>query len=185
MLQVDEINPTLCPVCNQAPLFCYCSKAESEPSWNQKIRDSVDSLLAQRGYAEDSSARHQLACMNFTTPQTCQRCSELEEEAQKARTQEVTDLNNALNKTALLHELQAKVASLTQERDEWKDSALNGGNAGYLRQELTHANAVIEKCKEALIVANVYHSLKLHEVSVNPVCEKAFAAISEYQKGGE
>ncbi len=33
--------------------------------WNRTIRDSVDSLLKEAGYAEDSSARHQLACMNF------------------------------------------------------------------------------------------------------------------------
>jgi len=33
--------------------------------WNKNIRDSVDKLLEQAGYAEDSSARHQLAMMNF------------------------------------------------------------------------------------------------------------------------
>ena len=38
------------------------------PNWNKRIRDSVDSLLAHAGYAEDSSARHQLACMNFDAP---------------------------------------------------------------------------------------------------------------------
>lgn len=37
--------------------------------WNKGIRDSVDSLLAQAGYRPDSSARHQLAMMNFDTPQ--------------------------------------------------------------------------------------------------------------------
>jgi len=34
-------------------------------AWNRKIRDSVDELLAQAGYAADSSARHQLSMMNF------------------------------------------------------------------------------------------------------------------------
>lgn len=38
-----------------------CTRTE----WNKRIRDSVDSLLEQAGFAPDSSARHQLACMNF------------------------------------------------------------------------------------------------------------------------
>jgi hypothetical protein len=32
---------------------------------NRRCRDIVDNLLAEAGYAEDSSVRHQLACMNF------------------------------------------------------------------------------------------------------------------------
>lgn len=39
--------------------------ADEPVAWNKRIRDSVDLLLAQAGYAPDSSARHQLACMNF------------------------------------------------------------------------------------------------------------------------
>lgn len=44
-----------------------------EQNWNRSIRDSVDALLAEAGYQPDSSARHQLAMMNFdqkaqTTP---------------------------------------------------------------------------------------------------------------------
>jgi hypothetical protein len=45
---------------------------QDEPvAWNKSIRDSVDSLLEQAGYQPDSSARHQLAMMNFdaTSPQ--------------------------------------------------------------------------------------------------------------------
>jgi hypothetical protein len=45
---------------------------QAEPvAWNKSIRDSVDSLLEQAGYQPDSSARHQLAMMNFdaTSPQ--------------------------------------------------------------------------------------------------------------------
>lgn len=34
--------------------------------WNKTIRDSVDALLAEAGYSEDSSARIQLSCMNFS-----------------------------------------------------------------------------------------------------------------------
>ena len=37
----------------------------TQTEWNKRIRDSVDSLLEQAGFAPDSSARHQLACMNF------------------------------------------------------------------------------------------------------------------------
>ena len=33
--------------------------------WNKSIRDSVDALLHRGGYNEESSARHQLAMMNF------------------------------------------------------------------------------------------------------------------------
>lgn len=33
--------------------------------WNRTIRDRVDALLKEAGFAEDSSVRHQLACMNF------------------------------------------------------------------------------------------------------------------------
>lgn len=34
--------------------------------WNKRIRDNVDSLLAERGFAPDCSIRNQLACMNFS-----------------------------------------------------------------------------------------------------------------------
>jgi hypothetical protein len=34
-------------------------------AWNKKIRDSVDSLLAQAGFEPDSSVRHQLSMMDF------------------------------------------------------------------------------------------------------------------------
>jgi hypothetical protein len=34
-------------------------------AWNKAIRDSVDALLHKGGYNEESSARHQLAMMNF------------------------------------------------------------------------------------------------------------------------
>jgi len=48
--------------------FIDARAVQVESSWNEKIRDSVDRLLAQAGYASDSSARHQLACMNFDSP---------------------------------------------------------------------------------------------------------------------
>jgi hypothetical protein len=43
----------------------------AQVAWNKSIRDSVDSLLEQAGYQPDSSARHELAMMNFdaTPPQ--------------------------------------------------------------------------------------------------------------------
>lgn len=46
--------------------------------------------------------------------------------------------------------LRAQVLSLTKERDEWKDSAINGGNAGYLRDQLAAAQAREAKLREAL-----------------------------------
>lgn len=39
--------------------------AERKTNGNRKIRDLVDGLLAQAGYAPDSSARHNLSLMNF------------------------------------------------------------------------------------------------------------------------
>lgn len=32
--------------------------------------------------------------------------------------------------------LREQVEKLTKERDEWKNDAINGGNAGYLREQL-------------------------------------------------
>jgi len=46
----------------------YLHPAPPPSAWNRSIRDSVDSLLRQAGYAEDSSVRHQLACMDFDVP---------------------------------------------------------------------------------------------------------------------
>lgn len=35
-----------------------------------------------------------------------------------------------------VEELEAQLADTEKERDEWKDSAINGGNAAYLREQL-------------------------------------------------
>ena len=35
-----------------------------------------------------------------------------------------------------IKELEAQLADTEKERDEWKDSAINGGNAAYLREQL-------------------------------------------------
>lgn len=40
-------------------------EARKQADWNKRIRNSVDSLLEQGGYHEESSSRHQLNCMNF------------------------------------------------------------------------------------------------------------------------
>lgn len=54
------------------PLYLAPQPAQPAPkqepnhsAWNRSIRDSVNALLAQAGYTEDSSARHQLSMMNF------------------------------------------------------------------------------------------------------------------------
>jgi len=46
--------------------------------------------------------------------------------------------------------LRAQVLSLTKERDEWKDAAVNGGNAGYLRERLAASQAREAKLRAAL-----------------------------------
>ncbi|NDC23217.1 MAG: hypothetical protein EBZ49_03675 [Proteobacteria bacterium] len=33
--------------------------------WNERCRQSIDLLLAERGFAPDCSIRNQLSCMNF------------------------------------------------------------------------------------------------------------------------
>jgi hypothetical protein len=48
--------------------ICHTTLTTPASDWNKRIRDSVDSLLEQAGYAGDSSARHGLACMNFEAP---------------------------------------------------------------------------------------------------------------------
>ena len=57
---------------NQRPEFqanaCLIAAAPDlleAQKWNQKIRDSVDALLDQAGFAIDSSARNQLSSMSF------------------------------------------------------------------------------------------------------------------------
>lgn len=68
----------------------------------------------------------------------------------------------------MLEEKDEKIAELEKERDEWKESAINGGNAGYLREKVAelekergydpvtisentmnkYRNAVIDECIE-------------------------------------
>ena len=52
------------------PVYTTLPQQQAEPvAWNKSIRDGVDSLLEQAGYQPDSSARHQLAMMNFDAAQ--------------------------------------------------------------------------------------------------------------------
>ena len=54
----------------------------------------------------------------------------------------------------MVDELEAKVEKLTKERDEWKNDVINGGNAGYLREQLAALAEQNEKMREALELAN-------------------------------
>ena len=58
-------------------------------------------------------------------------------------------------------ELERRLVEVTSERNEWKDSAINGGNATYLREQLlatqAHAARLVDALDEAcetLILAN-------------------------------
>lgn len=48
-----------------ARLIAAAPNLLAQHEWNRRVRDSVDALLAEAGYAPDSSARHQLSQMNF------------------------------------------------------------------------------------------------------------------------
>jgi hypothetical protein len=76
--QAEKVEPLTNSYVQHVPDKCdriiwrnqYIHLPPTAPSsdWNRRIRDSVDSLLAQAGMAEDCSVRHQLACMNFDAP---------------------------------------------------------------------------------------------------------------------
>ena len=53
-----------CPDCGNGQEFNHRG-CDLHFHWNRNIRDSVDNLLRLAGYAEESSARHQLAMMRF------------------------------------------------------------------------------------------------------------------------
>lgn len=46
--------------------------------------------------------------------------------------------------------LQAQLAAVTAERDEWKNDAMNGSNAGYLREQITELQALLAKKDDAM-----------------------------------
>ena len=46
--------------------------------------------------------------------------------------------------------LREQVEKLTKERDEWKNDAINGGNAGYLQKQLAALAEKNEKMREDL-----------------------------------
>lgn len=50
---------------NQLAIKLKQAKLKEALEFNKKIRDNVDSLLAQAGFDEESSVRNQLSCMNF------------------------------------------------------------------------------------------------------------------------
>jgi len=52
--------------CCKAPNFSTCKSKLQVDQWNINIRNSVDKLLEQAGFAPDSSVRHQLAMMKLS-----------------------------------------------------------------------------------------------------------------------
>lgn len=63
---MEAVEPVAwkCPDCGSGQKYDHRG-CINRKNWNKTIRDSVDNLLKQAGFTEDSSARHQLAMMNF------------------------------------------------------------------------------------------------------------------------
>lgn len=61
-------------------------------------------------------------------------------------------------------ELREQVEKLTKERDEWKNDAINGGNAGYLRDQLAALAEQNEKQRKALLSANDFIFTLQHDL---------------------
>ena len=66
--------------------------------------------------------------------------------------EEVADMVDSLERE--VSSLREQVATLTKERDEWKNDVINGGNAGYLRDQLAALAEQNEKQRKALLSAN-------------------------------
>jgi len=62
---VAQANNALPEMEANARLIAAAPMLLAQHEWNKRVRDSVDALLAEAGYAAGSSARHQLSQMNF------------------------------------------------------------------------------------------------------------------------
>ncbi len=99
-------------------------------AWNKKIRNSVDDLLAQAGYAKDSSARHQLSMMNFDA------APPLTEPAPQGTVAQPTKVASALD-----GQVQTSPACAAPTPEEVREmverlySDLDGGPSGWAKQE--------------------------------------------------
>jgi len=69
--------------------------------------------------------------------------------------------------------LRAQVAALTQERDEWKDAAVNGGNAGYLRERLAASQAREAKLR---LAAEAFSRARKHAQDYGHLAEAYYHA---------
>jgi hypothetical protein len=59
----DDVSAVQCGA--NARLIAASRDLYEQHKLNKKIRDTVDALLSEAGYEEDSSVRHNLAMMNF------------------------------------------------------------------------------------------------------------------------
>ena len=76
--------------------------------------------------------------------------------------EEVADMIDSLERETTI--LREQVATLTKERDEWKNDAINGGNAGYLRDQLAALAEQNEKQRKALLSANDFIFTLQHDL---------------------
>ena len=61
--------------------------------------------------------------------------------------------SQAAEQSRTITNLRKQVEKLTAERDEWKNDAINGGNAGYLREQLAALAEQNEKMRKVLVEA--------------------------------
>ena len=76
--------------------------------------------------------------------------------------EEVADMVDSLERE--VSSLREQVATLTKERDEWKNDVINGGNAGYLRDQLAALAEQNEKQRKALLSANDFIFTLQHDL---------------------
>jgi uncharacterized coiled-coil protein SlyX len=73
-------------------------------------------------------------------------------------------------------ELKEQIKVLEAERDEWKDSAINGGNAGYLREQIKELEAAHEAAYHASVMLT--EKIKALEAELNTF-QQAVAHVTE------
>lgn len=75
----------------------------------------------------------------------------LREQVEKLTEECVVLRASSRSKLETISSLELQVEKLTKERDEWKNDAINGGNAGYLREQLAALAEQNEKLRKVLL----------------------------------
>ena len=123
-----------------------CRKCPEGPSEIVHLREQVEKLKAELA-SIDGALNDPRANLTLTTSEIIW---ELKEQVEKL-TKELKYTSMAASSEAqYANELADANKKLTAERDEWKDSAINGGNAGYLREQLAALAEQNDRLREAI-----------------------------------